>query len=310
MFGVGDHLGDPWSVEGEWLRGNLHVHSTGSDGRLTPQQVVDRYAQLGDTLLAISDHNVVTDIADLDARGMVLLPASEVTAPGGELGTSYHLLAIGAKEVPPPRTPASEAAAFLRDQGAVVFVGHPHWSGLTVGDILALSDTACGVEIHNGATVLDSCKGEALTHWDELLRRGAHLWGFAADDMHWGTIDLGLAWVHVRVRERTPEAVLAALSAGHFYASAGPQLLEVSLSDRTVFVRTTPCLGIYCLAFGPRNRLAFDRSSADRGGPLQPITEASFRLSGDECYIRIQAVDTQRRSAWSNPFYLQRGECS
>lgn len=57
------------------------------------------------------------------------------------------------------------------------------------------------MEIHNSGTVLSSVKGEALAHWDEALRRGAPVWGYAGDDMHWGSVDFGLAWVWVRNEE-------------------------------------------------------------------------------------------------------------
>jgi len=296
--------GNPWAIEGVWLRGNLHCHSTGSDGRLAPQEVVDRYAARGDGFLAISDHNTLTDVSGLDPRGMCLLPAAEITCPGGELGTAYHVAAAGVKEVPPAGLPAREVVPLLRAQGAVVFAAHPHWSGLTVADILGIPGFH-GVEIHNGATVLESSKGEALAHWDELLGRGARLWGIAADDMHWGSLDLGLAWVHVRASDRTPEAVLAALAAGHFYSSSGPELVDVRLEGDGVLVRCSPCLAVYCLSFGPRNQIAYDRASVAAGQGLRPTTEAAFRLSGGEAYVRVQAVDAQRRAAWSNPLFLR-----
>jgi len=41
-------------------KANFHTHTTCSDGRLNPHTVVDRYVELGYTILAISDHNLVT----------------------------------------------------------------------------------------------------------------------------------------------------------------------------------------------------------------------------------------------------------
>jgi len=32
---------------GNWVRGNLHAHTTASDGKLLPQELVDAYAKLG-----------------------------------------------------------------------------------------------------------------------------------------------------------------------------------------------------------------------------------------------------------------------
>ncbi|MDQ5984553.1 MAG: hypothetical protein CSYNP_00248 [Syntrophus sp. SKADARSKE-3] len=39
------------------LRGQLHAHTTMSDGRLTPQETADEYARLGFHFLAITDHD-------------------------------------------------------------------------------------------------------------------------------------------------------------------------------------------------------------------------------------------------------------
>ena len=204
-----------------------------------------------------------------------------------------------------------------------------HWSGLTVADLLALpSGAVAGVEIYNGGTVLDSQKGEAVTHWDELLARGARWWGVAVDDTHWHTLDRGLGWVMTRASDATPSAVLQALVQGHFYATTGPEIHSVAWApapgadgatergtgDLQIEVETSPCGAIYVLGFGARNQFAFDQETAARGTPGGTITHASFRVRPPPPapdgrprpapYLRVQCVDWQRRSAWSNPLFL------
>src|SRR2546421_12859555 len=39
-----------------WLRGNLHAHTTYSDGVKTPQELLTEYEALGYDFLAITDH--------------------------------------------------------------------------------------------------------------------------------------------------------------------------------------------------------------------------------------------------------------
>ena len=39
------------------LRANLHTHSTLSDGRLTPEQVIEAYASKNYDVLAMTDHH-------------------------------------------------------------------------------------------------------------------------------------------------------------------------------------------------------------------------------------------------------------
>lgn len=280
---------------------------------------MDWFAAAGYQLLALTDHNTITDPSVLDPRGMCLLTATELTAQGGELGASYHLIALGlaaGDALPPITTPATVSVRWLRDRGAVVFLAHPHWSGLTVHDLLAATEAgAHGIELYNGGTVLDSRKGEALTHFDEGLARGARWWGIAVDDTHWHTIDRALGWVMVRAAEPTPAAVLRALAAGHFYASSGPTINDVRITHDGgvphLEVETSPCAAIYALSYGGRNQFHFDREAIGRGEAGATITAARFTLDrigrghlGEGGYIRLQCTDWQRRDAWSNPLYL------
>jgi predicted metal-dependent phosphoesterase TrpH len=279
------------------LRVNLHGHTTGSDGRLTPQEYVDWYAARGYDALAITDHNVQTDLSGIDSRGLLLIPGAEVTATGAEFGGQYHLLALGALPgtLPPVTTPGPEAARQLAAAGAVVAVAHPHWSGLTGADLLAV-EAATGVEVWNGGTVLDSEKGVAVAPWDELLRRGRRLWAFATDDAHFRFPDGALGWVVLHASERSVPAALAALRDGDFFASAGPDLHSLRMDGAALTVTCSPCTGIYCLGFAGRNQYR-------RWDGATPLTRAEFTLRGDEPWVRIQVTDRDGRSAWSQPFW-------
>jgi predicted metal-dependent phosphoesterase TrpH len=71
---------------------DLHVHTTASDGRLTPQEIVELAAKQGVGLLAIADHDSVAAYAPAveAARaypGLKIIPAIELSshAPGNEV---------------------------------------------------------------------------------------------------------------------------------------------------------------------------------------------------------------------------------
>ena len=84
---------------GRWLSGNLHAHTTASDGERSQQAVIDDYAGRGHGFLMISDHDVFTsadDYRQFDSRGMILVPGTEITAHGP------HMLHIGATALVPP----------------------------------------------------------------------------------------------------------------------------------------------------------------------------------------------------------------
>ena len=75
---------------------DLHTHSTFSDGRYTPSQLVKMAAEAGIGILGITDHDSVNGIEEaLNAAAAV--PGSPVIAKGVELGTqvgesSVHIL--------------------------------------------------------------------------------------------------------------------------------------------------------------------------------------------------------------------------
>ena len=48
----------PWDLPGRFWRGNLHTHSTLSDGVLSPEEVCRRYRDEGYDFLALTDHFV------------------------------------------------------------------------------------------------------------------------------------------------------------------------------------------------------------------------------------------------------------
>jgi len=72
-------------------KANLHTHTTESDGRLSPQEVVDLYAQAGYSILALTDHDTHPPEAstwpwkaygiDVEASGMLPIHGNEISGP-------------------------------------------------------------------------------------------------------------------------------------------------------------------------------------------------------------------------------------
>lgn len=73
---------------------DLHLHTTASDGRLTPTALVGRVAGAGIRVLAITDHDTTDGIEEAAAeaarRGVLLIPGIEITAVDG--GRDVHML--------------------------------------------------------------------------------------------------------------------------------------------------------------------------------------------------------------------------
>lgn len=61
-------------------RGNLHSHSTNSDGCLTPTEMVSLYKKNGYSFLCLSEHDYYTDLrSEFDTDGFILLPGLEAS---------------------------------------------------------------------------------------------------------------------------------------------------------------------------------------------------------------------------------------
>ena len=73
---------------------DLHLHTTASDGRLSPAELVARASAAGITIMSVTDHDTVAALGEVgvaaSAHGIRLVPGIEVTAVAD--GRDVHLL--------------------------------------------------------------------------------------------------------------------------------------------------------------------------------------------------------------------------
>ena len=141
---------------------DFHVHTTWSDGRLTPRDVIDLYGRTGKfDVLAITDHilckkdllarvgriallgqrrfsvtadafdDYMEDIekeADRGKReyGMLVLPGAEVTQNRLRAKHNSHIIALGIKQFISADNSARDILEEIRRQNAVSIACHPH----------------------------------------------------------------------------------------------------------------------------------------------------------------------------------------
>jgi len=64
-----------------WYKGNLHSHTTNSDGAWTPDEAVEHYKANGYAFLCLSDHNLYTDYRyKYNSDLFLILPGTEIAA--------------------------------------------------------------------------------------------------------------------------------------------------------------------------------------------------------------------------------------
>jgi hypothetical protein len=281
-----------------WLKGNLHTHTSESDGDSPPAEVAAWYRDHGYGFLVITDHDKLTKV---DVPGIVLVQGEEVTDRLS--GKSLHVNAIGITRVVPPQRGATKVEVLQRNidavraAGGVPLVNHPNF-GWAFGaeELLQLRNFAL-LEIASGHPYVNAQgppSAEAM--WDALLTKGRHVWGVAVDDSHhwkrpWDT-DVALpgkAWVVVRA-ERDAKSIVAALERGEFYASTGVELEEASATRVKVKEKN-----------GAHYRIQF---IGDGGRVLQESAgaAASYTMRGER-YVRAKVIDSNGRMAWTQPAF-------
>ena len=294
----------PFQQPGRFYRGNLHTHSTRSDGGLSPAEVVASYRDRGYDFLALTDHFLASygfplvDTREFrDARFTTLLGA-ELHAPQTHLGDLWHILAVGLPlDFSPPGEGETGVTLSARANRAGAFVGiaHPSWYSISIDDALSL-ETAHAVEIYNETAVTLNDRADSWYVSDQLALRGRRLFAYAADDAHFvGRPDDGRAWVQVRAERLDPDNLLAALKAGHFYSSQGPVLDDVSIAGGRVQVRCSPASEVIVSGAGSRAARAFGSGISEADLPLSIFAES---------FCRVTVVDAQGRRAWTNPIWL------
>jgi predicted metal-dependent phosphoesterase TrpH len=89
----------PFSTPGNWYRGNLHTHTTNSDGRLKPVDAVTWYRTHGYDFMVITDHDLLTDVSGMSDEHFLVLPGVEIHAGRTSHGIIYELLVIGVRRL-------------------------------------------------------------------------------------------------------------------------------------------------------------------------------------------------------------------
>ncbi len=144
-------------------------------------------------------------------------------------------------------------------------------------------------------------KGTVAKDLFALLAEDRRAGAYAADDAHLraGAPDAFGGWVEVRSEALEAGAILAALKAGHYYSSQGPEIHAVEVGEGSVAVRCSPARGVLLAGRGTARARALGEDIVECELPL-----AAFAGS----YFGVTVMDAAGRRAWTNPVWLDRGQ--
>ncbi len=274
---------NPYDIGGSWYKGEVHCHSTFSDGNMPPQEVSSRYAGLGFQFIALTDHNHVTA-----AQGQGLLILGQEYGKGStESGLRSHMNGINISTAPSEFASQQKRIDSMTAQDGIVVLNHPTalFYAYMKNDMVSLTNYT-GMEIINA-----NFDYPATSTWDYVLSRGKMVWGFAADDSH-DAEDMGRAWIVVRMPgSLSTSNVVNAIKHGSFYATQGPVIDDIQFDGRSLIVSSSGAESV---------------SFYGKDGKLLKTVDgavANYTLNGDEGYVRTE-VSKDGLKAWTQPLFL------
>jgi hypothetical protein len=309
--------------DGQFYKANLHMHTTVSDGRMTPAEVKEEYMKRGYSIVAFTDHEALVPHNDLTDDKFLAITSYEIATnkgvtPGGfPFEQTYHInlyakdpnknispvftmsrlwpahagnyMSDEAKAVEWPREYTVESINALiaraKEDGFLVSYNHPNWSLQNYSDYAGLKGV-WGVEYYNTGCMRAGYP-DTMQPIDDLLAQGERVFPLATDDAHAGKAtlhDCFGGFVMIKAEALEYGKIMTALEKGDFYASSGPTIEELYLEDGVLHLKTSAAAKVEVIT-ERRNRWC-------RRG--EGMTEFTFDLNG---YIKTSHEVKEKRIA-------------
>ena len=301
---------------GNWYKGNLHTHTTNSDGDSSPEEVARWYKEHRYQFLVLTDHNYLTGVESLNAgagaaEGFLVIRGEEVTDRFGK--KPIHVNALNPASLVSPQGGTSVIEVLQRNVDAIrrasglPSINHPNFGWAITPEELGRVQNDRLFEVYNGHPQVNNLGGGGFPSleqmWDFVLGSGRVLYGIAVDDAHHFQklgpqySNPGRGWVSVRARELSVAALMEALERGDFYASSGVVLsdverlaggLKVTIQTKEPFKYTTEFIG-------------------ENGRVLKTAfaNPASCSLGPADRYVRARVIASSGEMAWTQPVFRE-----
>lgn len=322
---------------GRFYKANLHCHTTLSDGRKTPAEIKEIYKELGYSVVAYTEHeilvpqNELTDDEFLAINGfemafygeekvchlcILALSPDNIVQPFWNRGTRYffgniaknsHLVTYDETEPDYNREYSGEEISRViqecRKRGFFVTYNHPAWSRENYLDYMQYNGLNA-IEIINGCGLISGFEDYNAKEFDDMLSGGKKVFCVAGDDNHNRNPkdsrfwDSGAAFTMIKADNLQYRTITKALENGNFYASEAPQIYDLYYEDGKVYITCSAVDRIYMTA-----KIRYAKSVyAEKG---KPLVEACFEVPDDCGYFRLTLVDERGRRANTNAYFME-----
>ncbi len=203
----------------------------------------------------------------------------------------------------------NEYIRLAHEDGYLVAYNHPVWSRESAADI-ARYEGLFSMEIFNGQSYLCGLPEYNGALYDLLLRTGKRLFVHAADDNHNRTpMDspscdsfLGFTMFNLENDELCYGGVIDAMERGSFYASTGPLIKHLEISDGVARIETSPAARIALITDGQKNSTVFPEHFGES------LCRAELPLIPGAKYVRFSVLDAEGHSADTRAFFPEEWE--
>lgn len=233
--------------EYKWLKGDLHMHTTNSDGAFDVEEVISHIREVGLDFLALTDHNTMRqNTSYVMPNDLVVIPGMEFSTRGGD-SNIFGLRQWEQMLKHEDEAGVSQTIIEAKKSGAMVSMNHPfipnkpwEWS---------FDDFHC-IEIWRGEW--NQSNQMALDYWQKRLAKGERIVGIGGSDIHdenqgrW----YGLPTTAVKTTAFHYRGILEAIRNGQVCVLSGPDqpVLEVIIDEGTnqqiICKLDKPCKGI------------------------------------------------------------------
>ena len=206
---------------GRFYKANLHCHTVLSDGAKTPEEVKEIYKELGYSVVAYTDHDILVPHNDLTDDNFLAINGFEMSiledrAKGGYKICHLCILALDEDNIVQPfwhrelylfgnapnnrhlvkfdenepdyiREYTGEAISYVmqtcREKGFFVTYNHPTWSRENYNDYMQYNGMNA-IEIINGGGLASGYEDYNAKEYDDMLTGGKKIFCIGADDNH------------------------------------------------------------------------------------------------------------------------------
>ena len=286
--------------QNNWYKGNLHMHTTRSDGRVTPEEAKEIYYQAGYDFIALTDHR--RPGTEEQYNGMLLLPGVEWDTGNAQQIPVYHIIGVGMTRsmslsyeegLPKPQKMIDEIIA----ADGIAILAHPHWSLMNPDEMRQLHGLS-GAEIYNSVSGVpfNPRRADSSLYFDLWAGAGMMIPAMAADDAHYYAGDQTRSYIMVNAPQCSRNSLVDAIRKGDFYASQGPEIYSITRDEDTIHVSCSQ--DVKTIIFNSHMPWAENRVQQISNG------EAAYRYSKGDQYIRIELIDAEGKMAWSSPYLV------